>query len=346
MATITELKTINDVVKQELPTRASRSNTLADQSQTLVIGSVCRTGAAGRKVILGAAVNDVQTVGITGSPTGTTVLEFTNEAGERVTSDPIASDGNTAAWQAGVDTCMPAGEVVVSGTAVTAMIFTFSGLSVKGKAQPDMGVDISSATSAENVTVTHTTIGGYGSGGGADEVQTLAMAGTITGGTYTITVVDENGANATTTALAYDANLAAINAALVVALGDDQVIATGTIVTACVFTFSGSSYEKRNQPPITVDMALLTGGGTEYTMAETTKGGSAGSPEADCVCLEAAVIAGGALTTKALFIVRDAVVDLDQLDFGSGNRIDAIAQLASVGIVARREAPAEAETQV
>lgn len=347
MSTITELKTINDVVKQELPMRASRSDRLADHNQTLAIGTVCRTGASGRKVVLGAPVNEVQTIGITGTlSAGTFTFTFQKEDGTFTTTNPIAYNGDTAAVQAGIDTALGGSQCVASGTAITGMILTFSGVGYAGKEQARIVVKTQGLTGQEDITVTETTKGGYGSGGGADEVQTLAMAGTISGGTYTITVVDLSGANATTTALAYDADLAAINAALDVALGATQVVATGTIRTACVFTFSGSSYEKRNQPPITVDMSSLTGGGTEYTMTETTKGGSAGSPEADCVCLEAVVIASGTYTTKALFIVRDAIVDLDQLDFNLGNQIDAIAQLASIGIVARKEAPAEAETQV
>lgn len=346
MSTLTESKTIGDVVKQELPTRASRADVLVDQNQTLVIGSVCRTGAAGRKVVLGAAVNEVQTIGLTGSLSGGTfTFTFQIEGGAFVTTDPIAYNGDTAAVQAGIDTALGGNQCVASGTAITGMILTFSGVGYAGKEQARIVVKTQGLTGQAAITVTETTKGGYGSGGGADEVQTLAMAGTITGGTYTITVVDETGADATTTDLAYNADIAAINAALDVALGASEVVASGTVVTACVFTFSGSSYDKRNQLPITVDMSSLTGGGTEYTMTETTKGGSAGSPEADCICLEAKTIAS-VLTTKALFIVGGAVVDLDQLDFNLGNKVDAIAQLARIGIRARKEAPAEAETQV
>lgn len=344
MASQTEGIKVSDVVKMEPHMLAGRQTCLVDQSQTLVIGTVLRNGAAGRKVALSAEVDDEQLIAITGSPTGNAVLEFTNEAGERVTSDPIAANGDTAAWQAGVDTCMPAGEVVVSGTAVTAMVFKFSGASVMGKAQPLIGCDISSATSAEDVTVTHTVVGGYGGGAAVNEVQTLAIAGTVSGGTYTITITDESGEEQTTTALAYNANLSTINAALVVALGDDQVIATDTIITACVFTFSGSNYEGRNIVPLTVDTALITGGGGTYTVTETTKGGPGGTAEATGVCLEAVTTAGGAYTTTALVLTHGpAVVDVDQLAFGSGNKIDAVAQLAALGIMARSEAPAAAE---
>lgn len=338
MTALTEGTKIADIVKSERDLRGSREDLLIDASQTILLGSVCRSGAAGRKALLGTEANDVQTVGITGAPTGNLVLEFTNEAGARVTTDPIAANGSVANFQTGVDTCMPAGEVVVSGTAVTALVFTFSGLSVKGKEQPLIGVDVSSATSSEDVTVTHTTKGGWGAGGGADEVQTLAIAGTVSGGTYTISITDESGTEQTTTALAHDADLATINAALDVALGADQVVATGTIITACVFTFSGSNYEKRNQLPLTVDTALITGGGGTYTVAETTKGGAEGEPEANCIALESQVV-GAVYTTKGVFLTNHAIVDVDKLDFGTGNKIDAIAQLKNVGIICRKEAP-------
>lgn len=345
MAAKTEGLTVGDIVKEERSQRGSRQNMLVDASQTIVRGAVCRSGATGRKVVIGALVNDVQTIGITGAPTGSVVLEFTNEAGARVTTDPIAADGILSVWQTGVDTALGANAVTLSGTAVTAMVATFDGVAYAGKLQPLIGVDISSATSAEDVTVTHTTKGGGGSGSGADEVQTLAMIGTISGGTYTISITDESGDVQTTTALAYDANLAAINAALDVALGATEVVATGTIRTACVFTFSGSNYEKRNQVPIVIDMTLLTGGGTTYTMTETTKGGSEGTPEADSIALEAVTTAGGVLTTKALFLTNHAIVLTDNLDFGDGNKVYAILQLEKVGIIARSAAPEDPSAQ-
>lgn len=344
MAAKTEGRKVADVVKSERDMYGSREDVLVDASQTLVVGAVCRTGAAGRKVLIAASVNDVQTIGITGSPTGNAVLEFTNAAGARVTTDPIAADGNTAAWQAGVDTALGGSICVVSGTAVTAMVFTFSGLDYAGIEQPLIGVDISSATSAEDVTVTHTTVGGAGAGAAADEVQTVTKdAGTA--GTYTLTIKDESGDDLTTGDIAFDeANTAAVQAIMDTAFGASQVIAGGTVHTAATYTFSGSLYEGRNQPMIVLDVSSLTGV-TSVTYVETTKGGPGGTPEADSICLEAAVI-GAVYTTKALFLTNQAIVDVNQLDFGAGNKIDAVAELKKVGIICRSEAPAVPETQV
>lgn len=341
MAAKTEGLTTGNLVKEERANRGSRQEMLVDENQTLVRGAVCRSGPAGRKVALGVEVNEVQTINLTGTlSAGTYTLSFVNEAGATVKTGLIPYNvSDNSAMQTIVDTAMPAGEVVVGGTKLTANTFTFSGKSVKGKAQPKIRVDYGELTGAQDVTVTRTTKGGWGAGGGADEVQTLAMAGTITGGTYTISITDESGDVQTTGDIAYNDNNAAINTELDSTLGNDQVVATGTIITACVFTFSGSNYEKRNQPLLTVDMSSLTGGGSTYTVAKTTKGGAAGKPEADSICLEAVTTAGSAFTTKTLFLTNQAIVLIDNLDFGDGNKIDAIQQLADVGIIVKNAAP-------
>ncbi len=334
---------IADIVKSERDLRGSREDLLIDASQTIVLGAVCRDGAAGRKALLGAEANEVQTVSITGTLTaGFYTLTFIDEDGEAQTA-PVAYDASdNAAVQTAVDTAMPAGEVVVGGTVRTAQTFTFSGASVQGKTHPLIDVDYGGVTGAEDADVVRTTTGGWGAGAGADEVQTATVTGTPASGTYTLTFIDESGDTKTTPTIAWDvANTAAVQAVLDTLLGSDQVIAGGTVITAQTFTFSGSNYEKRNVPMMTMDVSLLlTSAPAVVTVAvvENTKGGRGGEPEANCIALEAQVV-GAVYTTKGVFLVRDAIVDVDKLDFGAGNKIDAIAQLKKVGIVSRKEAP-------
>lgn len=101
--------------------------------------------------------------------------------------------------------------------------------------------------------------------GGSNEVQTETS--TATGGTKTYTV--QTGAEAHTTApVAYNANAAAIQAALEalpnVGLGD--IVVSGTYV----FTFSGTAFQKQDVNLIAINTYGLTGGTS--VMVETTPG--------------------------------------------------------------------------
>lgn len=110
-------------------------------------------------------------------------------------------------------------------------------------------------------------VGLVGAGvGGTNEVQTETV--TATGGTRTLTVVNPvTGVSATTTALAYNANAATIQAALEalanVAPGDITV--SGTYI----YTFAGE-FAGQNIDMIVIGTGLLTGGSS--TMAQTTAG--------------------------------------------------------------------------
>lgn len=104
----------------------------------------------------------------------------------------------------------------------------------------------------------------------ANEVQSLAATGTVTAGTFTITLAGQ-----TTAGIAWNATAAAIQAALValsnVDLGD--VVCTGGPMpgTAVVATFGGQ-YAGDNMALMTVNSAGLTGG--TYAFTVVTEGGS------------------------------------------------------------------------
>lgn len=106
-----------------------------------------------------------------------------------------------------------------------------------------------------------------------DEVQTLTITGTPTGGTFTLSF---NGA--TTTAIAYNASAATIDTAMeaLSTIGTGDIAVTGGALpgTPVVFTFTGA-LSGMDVPTIIVDDALLTGGtDPAAAIVVTTQGGT------------------------------------------------------------------------
>jgi hypothetical protein len=103
-----------------------------------------------------------------------------------------------------------------------------------------------------------------------NDVQTLTTTGVPTGGTFTLTF---NGA--TTTAIAYNASAATVQAALqaLTSIGSGNITAAGgPLPTAVVLTFAGS-LAGQYQNLITGNSTLLTGGTTPaVVVAHTTSG--------------------------------------------------------------------------
>lgn len=105
----------------------------------------------------------------------------------------------------------------------------------------------------------------------ADEVQTVTISGTPTGGTFTLTYAGQ-----TTTAIAYNANAAAVQAALVALsnIGANDVRVTGGPGpgTAFVVTFHGA-LGNTDVALMTASAASLTGGTSPaVTPVQTTPG--------------------------------------------------------------------------
>lgn len=113
-------------------------------------------------------------------------------------------------------------------------------------------------------------VGLTGSGvGGTNEVQTETV--TATGGTRTLTVVNPTtGVSGTTAAIAYNANAAAIQAALeaLANVGVADIVVTGT--GPYVYTATGADFAGKDMAPIVVGAGSLTGGSS--TIAQTTGG--------------------------------------------------------------------------
>jgi hypothetical protein len=116
-----------------------------------------------------------------------------------------------------------------------------------------------------------------------NEVQTLTVTGTPTGGTLAVTVPNRG----TTTPLAHNSTAAQVQAALEALIGAGNVACTGGPLpgTAVVITFTGE-YGNRDVQLLTV-AASLTGGTTPAAaIAETTRG-SAGPTESMIAVIDA-----------------------------------------------------------
>jgi hypothetical protein len=113
-------------------------------------------------------------------------------------------------------------------------------------------------------------VAGASSGAAANETHTLTRNGTVSGGTFTISITHE-GKTGTTEAIAYDATNAVILAALLKKTGSatamgkffkaGDVAVSGTWGTAITLTYGGR-YANTNLTEITTDDTLLTGGGS------------------------------------------------------------------------------------
>jgi hypothetical protein len=146
---------------------------------------------------------------------------------------------------------------------------------------------------------------------GIDEVQTLAITGTPTGGTYTLGVYGE-----TTTAIAYNANAATVQARLIElnAFNAGDVTVSGTYPT---FTLTyGGQYDNTNVQPLSVTPSLT--GGTAPTATLTTGTQGARTPKT--------VTPGGGTTTAdpfSVYILRGCRT-VGQADRMKGLTMDAL----------------------
>lgn len=337
MATKTLGVQVSDVVIDEEKGYGSRAEKLVDESQTLVVGSVCKAGPNGRKVALTAPVDEVQTIAITGTMTaGGYTLQFVHPVtGLFINTGIIAYNADLAAVNTALDNALGASQIVATGTVHTAMVLTYSGTIFAGKPHPMVDLDASAAAGIEDTDITRTTAGGQGAQAAVNHVQTITPTGTASAGTFTLTARKYDGTSVTTAAIAYNANAATMTTALNAVLGTDASVITGTIAEIVV-TFDGQQYAGRLQDPMVPDFALATGI-TGYGVAQTTLGHPATEGDPDSVCIAAVTTAGSAITTKAAFITRNARLNQDQLAFGAGNEADAVASLAKLGIVMVRQ---------
>jgi hypothetical protein len=194
----------------------------------------------------GSAANEVQEVSL---PPGTVSGTFTLTTNGHTTA-AIAWNASGATVETALNTATGGSNFLVTGNAGGPYLITFQG-AYSDASQALITVD---TTNLFGSTIT-TKITVQGSAG-VDCVQTLYL-GVPTSGTYTITF---NGA--TTTALAYNANLAAIQAAITALSTIGGVSGTCTVANPStgIFTFTfGGTLADSAQPLMTADLSGLTG---------------------------------------------------------------------------------------
>lgn len=115
---------------------------------------------------------------------------------------------------------------------------------------------------------------------GNTQAWTLAIAGTPTGGTYTITLTDAINGARTTSALAFDADHTTVQTALRLLAGDG-ISTTVVTKTGSTPNFTHTIQFKATTAPITVtaSAAGLTGGTPAITPAQTVAWARAISPK-------------------------------------------------------------------
>lgn len=145
---------------------------------------------------------------------------------------------------------------------VLGLIFNSLGIS-GGRAD---GFDVSGDAFGKAMTT------GQAMGGVTNEVQSITINGTVSGGTFTITVTE---IGETTAAIDYDATASEIQTALDALSGlepGDIVVTGGPIPSApAVLTYNGPVFAGKGVAEITVNSGSLTGGGT-YDPSTTTPG--------------------------------------------------------------------------
>ncbi len=150
-----------------------------------------------------------------------------------------------------------------------------------------MKLDVASFPRRDGVIVT---VGAAGAQGGVDEVQTVSITGTPTGGTFTLTWSGQ-----ITAAIAYNADAAAVQAALEalsnINVGDVKVYGNNPNFTV-VF---GGSLGKQNVAAMTASGASLTGGTSPGVTIATTVGGVAGATSIPVTALTGAIPNGTVL---------------------------------------------------
>ena len=135
-------------------------------------------------------------------------------------------------------------------------------------------------TAAGTVRSMTATPSAYGTGTGQNAVQTLTAKSIATAGTFTLTFYNAAGVLVTTTAIAYNASIATIQAAIDVALGvangcvasSASTLAPWSTPTPLILTFSGTGYTLKAQYDVVADFSAMTQVTAGYTLAHTTPG--------------------------------------------------------------------------
>ena len=205
----------------------------------------------------GTILNEIQTID-TGSLTGGILAESFSVtfSGQSTGAGSVFPSTTAAGLEGQLEALSNLSSVTVTKSG---QVFTVEFTGADGSAnQPQMTVSTyNSSTATHNVTVT--TTAASGSGSGVNEVQTVTITGTPTGGTFTLTYSGQ-----TTSAIAYNASAATVDAALEALsnIGAGDVAVTGSAGGPWTVTFS-TALAATNVDEMTASGASLTGGSSQ-----------------------------------------------------------------------------------
>jgi hypothetical protein len=105
-------------------------------------------------------INPISTCGVTAvTNSGTFVLYITMPGGAVAATTPLAYNASLSDINTAIATALGVAGVIVTGTAISAMVFTFSGTGYAGLPQPLVEVDVSSLVGYDSSTISRTTAG-------------------------------------------------------------------------------------------------------------------------------------------------------------------------------------------
>ncbi len=325
MATQEEAQRIDDVLRMEAGMFYSREKRTVSSGQSILIGQVCQ-GTVAATVLLAAgtgAVNavdevqtvtivedadvpEVQTLAITGTPTGGTFALGYQGAWTTALAYG-ASDGD-------IETALEA-LATIAGVAVSSKVITWDAAGPRDMIDLDIDM-LTGGTPAGSI------------------VRTTPGTAGLSAGSFKLGIVDLNGDMQWTGDIAYDANAAAINTALDAVLGATLVVAAGGgAPLVFTLTFSGAGYTELPQPLVLIDISELVGADS-VDVTETVAGAVAigiigPGLAANCISLEDVDASSGAL--EGMFLVRHGVVAKAGLVYGAN--VTTTPQKAAVDVV-------------
>ncbi len=273
-------------------------------------------------------VKQVSTIAVTGTwATGDTATLTINKKSLIVT---IGAAVTTADVAAAID-------AAVDATSATAGLVGTESRNVGGQEIPEFA-ELDASASSSTLTLASATAGVPFTLTRSDtavttvnEVQTITAGGTVSGGTFTLTYDGQ-----TTTAIAYNADAATVDAALE-ALSNigagDVTCAGGALPGAAVTVTFTAALAATDVVQLTADGALLTGTSPTIAVATTTQGAAAGALGAVTAVTAATGknwlsnadnYEGGALPVDndVLYFDHGAVSVLYGLDYFRTNNID------------------------
>lgn len=213
----------------------------------------------------GVIQNEIQTVDTGSLTTGTAADAFSlTFNGQSTTAGGLFPNSTAGHMNSQLEALSNLVDVLVTKSG---QVFTIEFTTVDGSAdQPQLSVTADASYSASH-TITVTTTPAVPSGSGTNEQQTITLSGVPTGGTFTLTFSGQ-----TTSAIAYNASAATVDAALEALsnIGAGDVSVTGSAGGPWTVEFT-NALGASNQPAMTGDGASLTGGsGQTITVSEVT----------------------------------------------------------------------------